>query len=39
MSDTFDGKPFDEVTTADFKAVGKKLSELDPDLTHWTFGE
>lgn len=39
MNDKFDGKPFDEVTATDLKAVWKKLSEIDPDLTHWTFGE
>ncbi|KAK0238937.1 linoleate diol synthase [Armillaria nabsnona] len=39
MGDMFEGKPFDEVTATDFKAVGKKLSEMDPDLTHWTFGD
>ncbi|KAK0488988.1 linoleate diol synthase [Armillaria novae-zelandiae] len=38
MGDMFEGKPFDEVTVTDFKAVGKKLSAMDPDLTHWTFG-
>ncbi|KAG7444916.1 heme peroxidase [Guyanagaster necrorhizus] len=38
MDDMFEGKSFDEVTMADFKAVGEKLSEMDPDLTHWTFG-
>ncbi|KAK0467084.1 linoleate diol synthase [Desarmillaria tabescens] len=38
MGDMFEGKPFDEVTTTDFKEVAKKLSQLDPDLTHWTFG-
>lgn len=38
MGDMFEGKSFDEVTVTDFKAVGKKLSAMDPDLTHWTFG-
>ncbi|KAK0202651.1 linoleate diol synthase [Desarmillaria ectypa] len=39
MGNMFEGKSFDEVTTTDFKVVGKKLSEIDPDLTHWTFGD
>ncbi|KAK0188989.1 linoleate diol synthase [Armillaria mellea] len=39
MANVFEGKNFNDVTMADFKAVGKKLSEMDPDLTHWTFGE
>ncbi|KAK0446778.1 linoleate diol synthase [Armillaria borealis] len=39
MGNKFEGKPFDEVTMADFKAVAKKLSEMDQDLTHWTFGD
>ncbi|KAK0469345.1 linoleate diol synthase [Desarmillaria tabescens] len=38
MDDMFDGKAYDEISLADFKVVGKKLSEMDPDVTRWTFG-
>ncbi|KAK0205176.1 linoleate diol synthase [Desarmillaria ectypa] len=39
MDDMFDGKAYDEISLADFKVVGKKLSEMDPEVTRWTFGQ
>ncbi|KAF9482553.1 linoleate diol synthase [Pholiota conissans] len=34
----FPEKPADEVTIDDFKKAAFKIQQLQPDLTHWTFG-
>ncbi|KAJ6619469.1 linoleate diol synthase [Mycena sp. CBHHK59/15] len=35
----FDGKSPEEVTPADFQAAAQKVQAMQPDITHWTFGE
>ncbi|KAK7686255.1 hypothetical protein QCA50_010475 [Cerrena zonata] len=34
----FPGKTPDELTVKDFKITAKKLQAMEPDVTHWTFG-
>ncbi|KAJ7890508.1 linoleate diol synthase [Mycena olivaceomarginata] len=35
----FDGKKPEDVTPGDFKAAASKLQAMQPDITHWTFGD
>ncbi|KAJ7281406.1 linoleate diol synthase [Mycena rebaudengoi] len=35
----FDGKAPEDVTPADFKAAAYKVQAMQPDITHWTFGQ
>jgi linoleate 10R-lipoxygenase len=39
FTNIFPDKPADEVTVDDFKTAAFKLQQLQPDLTHWTFGK
>ncbi|KAF9038426.1 linoleate diol synthase [Panaeolus papilionaceus] len=34
----FPGKPVEEVTVNDFKMAAHKIQQMQPDITHWTFG-
>lgn len=34
----FPGKEPDDLSISDFKATAKKLQAIQPDVTHWTFG-
>ncbi|KDR80737.1 hypothetical protein GALMADRAFT_1103751 [Galerina marginata CBS 339.88] len=35
----FDGKPVDQVNVDDFKTAAVKAQKMQPDITHWTFGD
>ncbi|PPQ76670.1 hypothetical protein CVT24_011915 [Panaeolus cyanescens] len=34
----FPGKPVEDVTVNDFKMAAHKIQQMQPDITHWTFG-
>ncbi|PCH36246.1 linoleate diol synthase [Wolfiporia cocos MD-104 SS10] len=34
----FPNKTWDGVTIADFRATAQELAKMEPDVTHWTFG-
>ncbi|KAJ7442287.1 linoleate diol synthase [Mycena latifolia] len=38
FEEIFDGKDPELVTIADFAAAARKVQEMQPDITHWTFG-
>ncbi|KZT27896.1 linoleate diol synthase [Neolentinus lepideus HHB14362 ss-1] len=39
FAQVFPNKPWDQVTPDDFKRAAKELQAVDPDCSHWTFGE
>ncbi|EDR13977.1 linoleate diol synthase [Laccaria bicolor S238N-H82] len=38
FSQIFGGKPIDQITPEDFRNAAKRLEQVQPDVTHWTFG-